>query len=64
MKYLICVLIGMALVWLWPRLQGRLKGIGVNLTPPRDPPNVAPLITVAAAPPSTGREVRSACLLV
>ena len=44
----------MALVWLWPRLQRRLKNISGNLTParPEHTPNVAaPLITVAAAPP-------------
>ena len=36
-------------MWLWPRLQGRLKGIGVNLTPGRG--RGQPLIAVAAAPP-------------
>jgi len=44
----------MALVWLWPRLQRRLKNISGNLTParPGDTPSAAaPLITVAAAPP-------------
>ena len=43
----------MALVWLWPRLQRRLKSIGGSLTParPGDAPNAVPLITAAAAPP-------------